>query len=85
MLAGKIHADEKRASQLRRRLSKPPLSGIDWTEGPILPGLVVGLDCAGFCAHPTDRRAHLRTASHMLRSRLSCFVSAATLKTEQLS
>jgi hypothetical protein len=44
-----------------------------------------GLDCAGFCAHPTDRRAHLRTASHMLRSRLSCFVSAATLKTEQLS
>jgi hypothetical protein len=39
------------------------------------------LDCANFCAHPTDRWAQLRTASHMLRSRLSCFVSAVTLKT----
>ena len=41
-------------------------------------------DCADFCAHPTDRWAHLRTASHMLRSRLSCFVSAGTLKTGRL-
>src|ERR1700682_5217677 len=38
------------------------------------------LDCANFCAHPTDRWAHLRTASHMPRSRLSCFVSVGTLK-----
>src|SRR5260370_24790005 len=42
------------------------------------------LDCANFCAHPTDRWAHLRTANHMLRPRLSCFVSAVTLKTEGL-
>src|ERR1019366_7393766 len=42
------------------------------------------LDCANFCAHPTDRWAHLRTASHMLRSRLSCFVSVETLKTGRL-
>ena len=34
------------------------LSGIDWTEGRIFLGLM-GLDCAGFCAHPTDRWAHL--------------------------
>src|SRR5713101_4629394 len=39
---------------------------------------------ANFCAHPADRWAHLRTASHMLRSRLSCFVSAETLKTGRL-
>ena len=42
------------------------------------------LHCANFCAHPTDRWAHLGTASHMLRSRLSCFVSAETLKTGRL-
>ena len=39
------------------------------------------LGCANFCAHPSDRWAHSGTASHMLRSRLSCFVSAVTLKT----
>ncbi len=38
-------------------------------------------DCANFCAHPTDRWAQLRTASHMLQTLLSCCFSAATLKT----
>src|ERR1700680_1129725 len=42
------------------------------------------LDCANFCAHPTDRWAPLRTASHMLESRLSCFVSMVTLKRGEL-
>lgn len=44
-------------------------------------GLGHHLDCANFCAHPTDRWAQLRTASHMLRPLLSCFFSAVTLKT----
>ena len=46
--------------------------------------VVKTLDCANFCAHPTDRWAHLRTAGHMLPSPLSCFVSAGTLKTGRL-
>src|SRR6266446_9093125 len=40
--------------------------------------------CANFCAHRTDRWAQLGTASHMLRSRISRFVSAVTLKTRGL-
>src|ERR1700691_6543949 len=46
--------------------------------------VVKTLDCANFCAHPPDRWAHLRTASHMRRSGLSCFVSVGTLKTGRL-
>ena len=52
--------------------------------GDIRSGPAHRLDCANFCAHPADRWAHVRTASHMLGSRLSCFVSAGTLKTGRL-
>jgi hypothetical protein len=38
------------------------LRELDWAEGRIFPGLAFGFDCAGFCAHPADRWAHLRTA-----------------------
>src|ERR1700680_2812582 len=65
-----------------RRAERTSLIGCEWRTIPYTnlgPGH--HLDCANFCAHPTDRWAHLRTASHMLRSRLSCFVSAVTLKT----
>jgi len=53
----------------------------DAAEAPVLGH---HLDCANFCAHPTDRWAHLRTASHMLGSPLSCFVSSGTLKIGRL-
>ncbi len=39
------------------------------------------LECANFCAHPSDRWAQLRTASHMLQTLLSCCFSSAALKT----
>ncbi len=72
-----------RISPWRRMLPAGDPAVFPWTMRYVRT-VVKTLDCANFCAHPTDRWAHLRTASHMLRSQLSCFVSAATLKTGRL-
>ena len=68
-----------------RRAERTSLRGCEYRTIPytnLAPGHHP--DCANFCAHPTDRGAHLRTASQMLRLRLSRFVSAGTLKTGRL-
>jgi hypothetical protein len=84
LLKGALKRVNARGGRAERRLSQLTIR----YECRSIPYANLGpgrrLDCANFCAHPTDRWAHVGTASHMLESRLSCFVSAETLKIGRL-